>query len=157
MSPGSAARPASAVGSGNCCGAICEQVRQGMATRGIITWADVFGQLAEGFAQGAAHPFTHAVVDEAQDVGVAELRLLAAVAAGGSADALFFTGDLGQRIFQQPFSWKSLGVDVRGRSHTLSINYRTSQQIRTWPTGSCPRPSPTWMVTVRAGAAQCPC
>jgi hypothetical protein len=110
--------------------AIFEQVRQNMATRGIMTWADVFGRLAEGFAQSGARPFTNAVVDEAQDVGVAELRLLASIAAGGAADALFFTGDLGQRIFQQPFSWKSLGVDVRGRSHTLSINYRTSQQIR---------------------------
>ena len=36
--------------------------------------------------------------------------------ARGGANALFFAGDLGQRIFQQPFSWKSLGVDVRGRS-----------------------------------------
>jgi superfamily I DNA/RNA helicase len=45
-------------------------------------------------------------------------------------DGLFFAGDLGQRIFQQPFSWRSLGVDVRGRSHTLRINYRTSHQIR---------------------------
>jgi superfamily I DNA/RNA helicase len=43
---------------------------------------------------------------------------------------LFFAGDLGQRIFQQPFSWKALGVDVRGRSNTLRINYRTSHQIR---------------------------
>src|SRR6058998_194078 len=34
-------------------------------------------------------------------------------------------------IFQQPFSWKALGVDVRGRSSTLRINYRTSHQIRT--------------------------
>lgn len=41
-----------------------------------------------------------------------------------------FAGDLGQRIFQQPFSWKALGVDVRGRSRTLRINYRTSHQIR---------------------------
>ena len=43
---------------------------------------------------------------------------------------LFFAGDLGQRIFQQPFSWKSLGVDIRGRSRNLRINYRTSHQIR---------------------------
>ena len=40
------------------------------------------------------------------------------------------TSDPGQRIFQQPFSWKSLGVDVRGRSHRLRVNYRTSHQIR---------------------------
>ena len=45
-------------------------------------------------------------------------------------NALFFAGDLGQRIFQQPFSWKSLGVDIRGRSRNLRINYRTSHQIR---------------------------
>ena len=45
-------------------------------------------------------------------------------------NALFFAGDLGQRIFQQPFSWKSLGVDIRGRSRTLRVNYRTSHQIR---------------------------
>jgi superfamily I DNA/RNA helicase len=43
---------------------------------------------------------------------------------------LFFAGDLGQRIFQPPFSWKSLGVDIRGRSRSLRINYRTSHQIR---------------------------
>jgi hypothetical protein len=42
----------------------------------------------------------------------------------------YLTGDLGQRIFQQPFSWKSLGVDIRSRSYTLRINYRTSHQIR---------------------------
>ena len=41
-----------------------------------------------------------------------------------------WTFDLGQRIFQQPFSWQALGVEIRGRSRTLKINYRTSHQIR---------------------------
>ena len=71
----------------------------------------------------------HIVVDEAQDLGVAELRFLAAIAPA-APDALFFAGDSGQRIFQQPFSWKALGIDVRGRSSTLTVNYRTSHQIR---------------------------
>jgi len=73
------------------------------------------------------------VVDEAQDLGVAHLRFLVALGGGDGSvrpNALFFAGDLGQRIFQQPFSWKSLGVDVRGRSRTLRVNYRTSHQIR---------------------------
>lgn len=65
----------------------------------------------------------------AQDISVAQLRFLAALG-GGRPDSLFFAGDLGQRIFQTPFSWKSLGVDIRGRSRTLHINYRTSHQIR---------------------------
>jgi len=78
-----------------------------------------------------AHPpFEFAVVDEAQDISVPQLRFLAALGAG-RPNSLFFAGDLGQRIFQQPFSWKALGVDVRGRSSTLRINYRTSHQIRT--------------------------
>ena len=34
------------------------------------------------------------------------------------------SGDLGQRIFQQPFSWTTLSVDVRGRSSVLKVNYR---------------------------------
>jgi superfamily I DNA/RNA helicase len=62
-------------------------------------------------------------------VSVPQLRLLAALGAG-RPDALFFAGDLGQRIFQVPFSWRSLGVDIRGRSATLRVNYRTSHQIR---------------------------
>lgn len=65
----------------------------------------------------------------AQDLGVSELRFLAAIAPD-RPDALFFAGDIGQRIFQQPFSWLGLGIDVRGRSVTLKVNYRTSQQIR---------------------------
>src|SRR5262249_54176865 len=74
--------------------------------------------------------FDFAVVDEAQDIAVAHVRFFAAL---GSLrpNALFFAGDLGQRIFQQPFSWKTLGVDIRGRSRTLRVNYRTSHQIRT--------------------------
>lgn len=68
-------------------------------------------------------------MDEAQDIRVPQLRFLAALG-GERPNSLFFAGDLGQRIFQSPFSWKSLGVDIRGRSHTLRINYRTSHQIR---------------------------
>lgn len=108
---------------------IFDQVRQGLASHHAVTQSDVFGRLTEALGNGETPPFRHAVVDEAQDIGVAELRFVAALGAG-RPDGLFFAGDLGQRIFQQPFSWKSLGVDVRSRSHTMLINYRTSEQIR---------------------------
>lgn len=109
--------------------AIFESVREGLAARGTVTWSDVFGRLTESMTNDGAPPYDFAVIDEAQDLGVAEARFFAAMAAD-RADGLFFAGDLGQRIFQQPFSWKALGLDVRGRSHTLRINYRTSHQIR---------------------------
>ena len=104
-------------------------VRASLAKRGLATWPEMYGRVAAHYAARPAKPFSHIVVDEAQDLGVAELRFLAAIAPAG-ADALFFAGDLGQRIFQQPFSWAALGVDVRGRSSTLTVNYRTSHQIR---------------------------
>jgi hypothetical protein len=106
---------------------IFARVQAGLAERKALTWPELFERVTAHLA--GKSPFDFVVVDESQDVGVAELRFLAVLGAK-RADGLFFAGDLGQRIFQQPFSWRSLGVDVRGRSYTLRINYRTSHQIR---------------------------
>ena len=108
---------------------IFEHAREGLKTRGLMTNSAVFQALADAQAKRTAPAFDAAVVDEAQDISIAQLRFLAALG-GSRPNALFFAGDLGQRIFQQPFSWKALGVDVRGRSRTLRVNYRTSHQIR---------------------------
>ncbi len=108
---------------------IYERVLAGLHEQGLRTESAVFQALAEIQAGRSTPAFDAAVIDEAQDVSIAQLRFLAALG-GGRPNALFFSGDLGQRIFQQPFSWKALGVDVRGRSKTLRVNYRTSHQIR---------------------------
>lgn len=108
---------------------IFERVRASLRAQGLVTDSDMFSRLAAKLGEGTRKPFDFTVIDESQDVSVAQLRFLAALGAGRS-NSLFFAGDLGQRIFQQPFSWKALGVDVRGRSSTLRINYRTSHQIR---------------------------
>lgn len=108
---------------------VFDAVRGRLQDEGLITYAGLFNRLAEDLAGRKHPPFDYVVVDEAQDISVAQLRFLAAMGAD-RPNALFFAGDLGQRIFQQPFSWKSLGVDIRGRSRTLNINYRTSHQIR---------------------------
>src|ERR1019366_3498823 len=97
--------------------------------RKLITHAELFTSLAAVISKSKKVVFDLAVVDEAQDISVAHLRFFAALGAD-KPDALFFAGDLGQRIFQQPFSWKSMGVDIRGRSRNLRVNYRTSHQIR---------------------------
>jgi hypothetical protein len=109
---------------------VIAECQSGLAERGMTTWASVFRRLTDQYSGGAERPADYAVIDEAQDLGPFEARFLAALS-GSRPDGLFFAGDLGQRIFQQPFSWKSAGLDVRGRSYTLRLNYRTSQQIRT--------------------------
>lgn len=93
----------------------------------LTTWASVFEKLAGD--KNISNWFDHVIIDEAQDISVTELRFTASLA-GKKPDGIFFAGDLGQRIFRQPFSWLNLGVDIRGRSRTLNINYRTSHQIR---------------------------
>ncbi len=105
------------------------RTRELLTSQGIHTWPEIFGEVTSYYASQEHKPFTHIIVDEAQDLGIPELKLFAALKAD-NPDALFFSGDIGQRIFQQPFSWKALGVDIRGRSHTLKVNYRTSHQIR---------------------------
>ena len=110
-----------------------ERVQVALTQGGLITHAEMFTRLAEKVGRLRHTPFEFVVVDEAQDVSVAQLKFLAAVSTSQGQvrpNSLFFAGDLGQRIFQQPFSWKSLGIDIRGRSRTLHINYRTSHQIR---------------------------
>lgn len=109
--------------------AIFQQVFADLRNNGLTTRAALFNDLGERYRNDLTSPYDFVVLDEAQDVSVSQLRFLA-VLTGQRTNGLFFAGDLGQRIFQPPFSWKSLGVDVRGRSNILRINYRTSHQIR---------------------------
>jgi mRNA-degrading endonuclease RelE of RelBE toxin-antitoxin system len=108
---------------------IFERVRTELGKRELLTEPSLFARLTATLIENERRPYEYAIIDEAQDVSVPQLRFLAALGASGP-DGLFFAGDLGQRIFQPPFSWKALGVDIRGRSRSLRINYRTSHQIR---------------------------
>lgn len=100
-----------------------------LADRMRITIAGVYYDLADRFSSGQRSPWEHIVVDEAQDLAIPQLVFLASLLAN-EPDGLFFAGDVAQRIFREPFSWASLGVEVRGRSRLLRVNYRTSHQIR---------------------------
>ncbi len=102
-----------------------KRLRQELTHRNARTMAMIYSALANS----CARPFRAVIVDECQDVSPGQLRFLCRLA-GENLGELFFAGDLGQRIFQAPFSWSTLGVDIRGRSRTLKINYRTSHQIR---------------------------
>jgi hypothetical protein len=102
------------------------RVRSALEAQKKETEAGVMHRLARELDKP---PFTHIVVDEAQDISVPELTLLAAMA-GDRPNGLFLAGDIGQRIFRSPFPWKAAGVDIQGRSRSLKVNYRTSHQIR---------------------------
>lgn len=108
---------------------IFESVNAELVETNSVSMAGIYLDLTFFLEEKQNSPFDFVVVDEAQDISIPQLKFLAALG-GNKPNALFFAGDLGQRIFQQAFSWKSLGVDIRGRSKTLRVNYRTSHQIR---------------------------
>lgn len=110
--------------------AVFEHIRSALSERGLLTPPMIYSALADLVRANVAMPFAHVVVDEAQDLTVPQVRFLGEVA-GLKPDAVFLAGDIGQRIFRLPFSWVRLGLDIRGRSHSLKVNYRTSHQIRT--------------------------
>ncbi len=106
-----------------------ESARGDLAARNLATPAQMFHALARHFREGAPAPYDFVLVDEAQDVSAPELAFLGALA-GDRPNGLFFAGDIGQRIFRPAYSWKSAGVEIRGRSRSLRVNYRTSHRIR---------------------------
>jgi hypothetical protein len=95
----------------------------------MTTFARLCHDVATIHAGSDEPPFRHVVADEAQDFGPAELRLLRSLAPAADDD-LFLVSDPAQRIYQGPTSLLSAGIDVRGRSSVLRVNYRTTEQIR---------------------------
>lgn len=94
------------------------------------TWAGLCRMAAEQIEKGRVpSPFDAVVVDEVQDLQPSAVRLLAELG-GKGRDGLLLVGDAGQRIYPGGFSLRSLGIDVRGRSRVLRINYRTTEEIQ---------------------------
>jgi superfamily I DNA/RNA helicase len=79
--------------------------------------------------QNVRLPYKAVLADEVQDFTANELRLLRAMAPQGP-NSLFLVGDGHQRIYGQVTRLSSCGIDVRGRSRRLRVNYRTTEQIR---------------------------
>jgi len=78
--------------------------------------------------------FDHVLVDEAQDLTPSRLRLLRALVADGRND-LFICEDSHQRIYGQKVTLSHVGINIRGRSRRLTLNYRTTAQNLRWAMG----------------------
>ena len=104
--------------------------------RGLLEWTDLVRKVRVDLAAagGAAARYRAVVVDEAQDMDAEQWRLVRALAPDAE-DGLFITGDAHQRIYGKPIVLSHLGIDIRGRSHRLKLNYRTTEQVLRWALG----------------------
>jgi len=71
------------------------------------------------------------VIDEGQDISAAAFALIR-VAVPPADNDLFIVGDAHQRIYRHKVVLSRVGIEVRGRSRSLRINYRTTDEIRQW-------------------------
>lgn len=102
--------------------------RERLADKNQMTWTDLCIRATE-LMEDQPSPFDAVVVDEIQDLNAAEIRFLWSLAKH-KPENFMVVGDAGQRIYPGGFSLRALGIEVRGRSHILRINYRTTEQIR---------------------------
>lgn len=96
----------------------------------VIDRLELFNRLANYLNDNDVHPYTNVIVDEFQDFSNPELRLIRALVAKGVND-LFIVGDPFQRIYRgRRLNFSSAGIDIRGRSRRLKVNYRTTEEIK---------------------------
>lgn len=109
---------------------IFEQMWRLLDERRKVTYSTICYSVAEYLDQHPEARYRCVVVDEAQDFGPAELRLIRALAPTDKENALFLCADSRQRIYRPAVPWIRFGIDTRGRSYILRVNYRTTQQIQ---------------------------
>jgi len=111
---------------------VLDEYKRGMAAVGKVEWIDLIRQTRLFLAQNPMTlPYRSVVVDETQDWTPEDLRLIRQFVPEGSND-LFLVGDAHQRIYGRPVVLGQCGINIRGRSHKLRINYRTTEEIRRW-------------------------
>ncbi len=117
------------------CWKVFERVWESLDDAHALPWSAICRTACEAVENGKAEsPFDAVIIDEVQDLQPQELRFLSSLTAKDPGN-LMVLGDAGQRIYPGGFSLKKLGIDVRGRSHILRINYRTTEQIRKFADG----------------------
>ena len=109
---------------------VFEQFRRNLELRGLRCSEDATRDAIRLLdEQRGSFPYLGVLVDEAQDMGPEVMRLIRRMVRG-SANDLFIVGDGHQRIYRRRFALTTCGIEVRGRSRKLRINYRTTAETQ---------------------------
>ena len=74
--------------------------------------------------------YRHVIVDEGQDLSANAFRLLRSIAGEEHENDILIVGAAHQRIYKNKAALSKCGINIRGRSSVLRINYRTTEEIR---------------------------
>ncbi len=104
---------------------------QAVGASGQEEWASLFRRLRQMIESGQLRlPYRYraVIVDEAQDMGTPEMRLLLALV-GQGPNSVLLLGDTRQQIYARGSFVPLLGLPIGRRHHRLRLNYRTTEQI----------------------------
>lgn len=106
--------------------------QRGLKKRNLLSFEGAIHEARLAVEQGRFTRYAHVLVDEVQDFSLEALRLIRAISpvSEGVLNPLCTVGDGHQRIYRRRIPMSRAGIDIRGRSRRLKINYRTSEQIR---------------------------
>jgi len=111
---------------------VFEHYRHALEKRNQQEWLEVIQTARRHLEEKKPKlPYRAVVVDESQDFHNEEWKLIRALVPVGAND-LFLVGDAHQRIYGRKVVLGRCGIAIQGRSSSLRINYRTTEQIRAW-------------------------
>jgi hypothetical protein len=94
---------------------------------GVIDYLGLTSAVSRHLA-GLTPEYDHVLVDEAQDFGTSEVRVLRALCRPGPND-MFFCGDIAQHVLPKHRSLVEAGVTTAGNNYRITRNYRNSREI----------------------------
>lgn len=96
-----------------------------------IDWEDVPLRVLRGMRENliATGAYEAVFVDEAQDFAPSWFQVVKRLV-NPKTNILFLAADSTQQIYQRGFSWKNLGLNVRGRTVVLTERYRNPPAIQ---------------------------
>jgi hypothetical protein len=109
--------------------ALFETVSSALDKRGQKLWSAIPREICLAADHAAMEKFDHVLIDEAQFFAPSWFQ--AVRLAMREPGSLFLCADPSQGFMRNLLSWKSIGVDVAGRTKKLRHSYRTTQAILT--------------------------
>jgi len=109
---------------------VYEVYQEELDRQGLYDYDDpVLFALEELSSYGEGALYDAVIVDEAQDLRPIEIELVARLAGGRDSPRLTLLADPQQSIYYKGVSWREAGVDIVGRTKTLTKNFRNTREI----------------------------
>lgn len=99
-----------------------------LVSRGVWDFDDVLARALEVVQHSEVRRFRFAVVDEAQDLSLLAVRLVAALVTD-ERDGLTLVGDGQQSVYPGGYVLREAGISVTGRATVLRVNYRNTREV----------------------------